>query len=116
MAAGFPCLGCPVLSHTCGTLATVRITPLEYEVCAMDAEAARITDLVIEAGALVDWLETGRGDLEIVGAALWYLRDELARLADETGDAEACQAACETVAVIDDLVARPPAPAQRHAA
>jgi len=82
----------------------------------MDREAARITDLVIEAGALVDWLETGRGDLEIVGAALLYLRDELCRLADDTQDPEACQAACGMVDAIDELLAHPPVVPQRHAA
>ena len=67
----------------------------------MDREALRISELVIEAGALVDWLETGRGDLEIVGAALLYLRDELCALSEETGDAEACSAACGMVEAVD---------------
>ena len=71
----------------------------------MDSEAARIRELVIEAGALVDWLETGRGDLEIVGAALIYLRDELCALSEETGDAEACSACCGMVETIDAMLA-----------
>ena len=75
----------------------------------MDAEARRIRELVIEAGVLVEWLETGRGDLEIVGAALLYLRDELCAMSDATGDSEACDAACETVRAIDQLLANPPA-------
>lgn len=74
----------------------------------MDREALRISELVIEAGALVDWLETGRGDLEIVGAALLYLRDELCALSEETGNAEACSAACGMVEAIDaTLLASP---------
>ncbi len=78
----------------------------------MDADAIRIRDLVIEATALVDWLETGRGDLEIVGAALLYVRDELCALSEITADAEACAAACETVAAVDRLLAKPPAQRQ----
>jgi hypothetical protein len=79
----------------------------------MDSEALRIRELVIEAGALVDWLETGRGDLEIVGAALIYLRDQLCGLAEETGDAEACSAACGMVEAIDQTLTT--APARRQA-
>lgn len=75
----------------------------------MDPEALRIRELVVEAGVLVDWLETGRGDIEIVGAALLYLRDELCALSDQTGDAEACGAACEMVNAVDALLANPPA-------
>lgn len=75
----------------------------------MDSDARRIRELVIEAGALVDWLESGRGDMEIVGAALIYLRDELDTLAEHTGDAEACSAACGMVATIDQTLANPPA-------
>ena len=71
----------------------------------MDREALRISELVIEAGALVDWLETGRGDVEIVGAALIYLRDQLCALSEETGDAEACGAACGMVEAIDATLA-----------
>ena len=73
----------------------------------MDPEAQRIRELVIEAGVLVDWLETGRGDLDIVGAALLYLRDELCALSGMTGDDEAAGAACEMVATVDGLLARP---------
>ena len=75
----------------------------------MGAEATRIRELVIEAGALVDWLECGRGDLEIVGAALIYLRDELCALAEDTDDAEASSAACDMVCAIDQTLANPPA-------
>lgn len=75
----------------------------------MDPEALRIRELVIEAGVLVDWLETGRGDLEIVGAALVYLRDELCALSDQTTDPEACSAACDMVNTVDALLASPPA-------
>ena len=75
----------------------------------MDSQALRIGELVIEAGVLVDWLETGRGDLEIVGAALLYLRDELCALSTQTDDAEACGAACEMVNTVDALLANPPA-------
>ena len=82
----------------------------------MDPEAVRIADLVIEAGALVDWLETGRGDIEIVGAALLYLRDELHVLAEHTGNPEACSAACDMVATIDETLANPPALRQHRAA
>ena len=82
----------------------------------MDSEAVRISDLIIEAGALVDWLETGRGDIEIVGAALIYLRDELAILAEHTGDPEACGAACDMAATIDETLANPPALRQHRAA
>ena len=79
----------------------------------MDPQAQRIRELVIEAGVLIDWLETGRGDLEIVGAALLYLRDELGALADQTADAEACSAACEMVASVDNLLANPPVRRER---
>ena len=73
----------------------------------MDREALRISELAIEAGALVDWLETGRGDLEIVGAALIYLRDELCALAEETGDEQAAGDACAMVEAIDATLAGP---------
>ena len=82
----------------------------------MDTEALRIRELIIEAGALVDWLETGRGDLEIVGAALLYLRDELCVLADSTDDGEACSAACGMVDIIEDVLANPPARREHRAA
>lgn len=82
----------------------------------MDSDAVRIRDLVIEAGALVDWLETGRGDIEIVGAALLYFRDELCALAEHTGDAEACSAACGMVEAIDELLANPPMSRREHRA
>jgi hypothetical protein len=82
----------------------------------MDAAAVRIQDLVIEAGALVDWLETGRGDLEIVGAALLYVRDQLCATAGQTTDAEACDAACEMVDAIDRLLADPPMRREHRAA
>lgn len=71
----------------------------------MDTEAVRIHDLVIEAGALVDWLETGRGDIEIVGAALLYVRDQLDLLADHTADDDARDAACAMVASVDSMIA-----------
>ena len=58
------------------------------------------------AKIISDWLETGRGDLEIVGAALIYLRDELCSLSEETGDAEACSAGCGMVETIDWNVGR----------
>src|SRR5688572_25437992 len=83
---------------------------------AMDPQAERIGDLVIEAGALVDWLETGRGDLEIVGAALLYLRDQLCAMVGQTTDAEACDAACEMVDAIDRLLLDPPAMRREHRA
>lgn len=82
----------------------------------MDAEAARIRELVIEAGAVVDWLGSGRGDVEIVGAALLYLRDELSRLAEVTADAEASHAACGMVDEIDVALARPVSTAWTDAA
>lgn len=82
----------------------------------MDPDATRIADLVIEAGALVDWLETGRGDIEIVGAALIYLRDELCALAEHTADADACSAACGMVECIDATLANPPARREHRAA
>lgn len=69
-----------------------------------DVEARRIHELVIEAGALVEWVDCGRGDLEVVGAALLYLRDELAALADTTDSAEACQSACGMVVAIDNTL------------
>ena len=78
--------------------------------------ATRIADLVIEAGALVDWLETGRGDLEIVGAALLYVRDELCALAEHVDDPEACSAACGMVELIDATMANPPARREYRAA
>ncbi len=78
----------------------------------MNSEATRIRELVIEAGALVDWLEYGRGDLEIVGAALMYLRDELCALTEQTDDADASSAACEMVCTIDHTLANPPAARQ----
>ena len=82
----------------------------------MDSEAVRIRELVIEAGALVDWLETGRGDVEIVGAALLYLRDELCALTSQTGDAEACSSGCEMVCTIDTALAAPQVARQVHRA
>ena len=82
----------------------------------MDPQAERICELVIEAGALVDWLETGRGDLEIVGAALIYLRDELCALVGQTADREASDAACEMVDAIDRMLVNPPALRREHRA
>jgi hypothetical protein len=82
----------------------------------MDMQADRICDLVIEAGALVDWLETGRGDVEIVGAALLYLRDSLGDLADQTADAEARDTACEMVAAIERALVQSPARRREHRA
>ena len=82
----------------------------------MDMQADRICDLVIEAGALVDWLETGRGDVDIVGAALLYLRDSLSELADQTGDPEARDTACEMVAAIERALAHPPTRRSEHRA
>lgn len=70
----------------------------------IDVEAQRIHELVIEAGALVEWVDSGRGDLEVVGAALLYLRDELAALADTTESAEACQTACGMVCAIENTL------------
>ena len=63
----------------------------------MDTEGRRIRELVIEAGALLEWVETGRADLDVIGAALLYLRDELAHLAGLTADTEAAAAACDVV-------------------
>ena len=76
----------------------------------MDSDALRIRELVIEAGALIDWLETGRGDVDVVGAALLYLRDELCHASDQTNDDEACQAAGATITCIDRALMRPAAP------
>lgn len=70
----------------------------------VDVEAQRIHELVIEAGALVEWVDSGRGDLEVVGAALLYLRDELAALADTTESADACQTACGMVCAIENTL------------
>jgi hypothetical protein len=91
-----------VPARACGTLAG-----MSYESHAsdsLDAEAQRIGELVIEAGALVDWVDGGRGDLEVVGAALLYLRDELAALADSTHSADACQSACDMVSAIENTI------------
>ena len=82
----------------------------------MDTHAERIRDLVIEAGALVDWLETGRGDLDIVGAALLYLRDQLCAQVGQSSDTEACDAACEMVDAIDHLLLDPPVQRREHRA
>ena len=82
----------------------------------MDSDALRIRELVIEAGALIDWLETGRGDVEVVGAALVYLRDELCQSADRTDHDEACQAAGATITAIDQALTRPVAPLRKDAA
>ena len=82
----------------------------------MDSEALRIRELVIEAGALLDWMETGRGDLDVVGAALLYLRDELCVLSDLTSEAEAGQAACEMVSSINVLLAGATTDRKGHAA
>jgi hypothetical protein len=70
----------------------------------LDPDGQRICELVIEAGALVDWVDGGRGDLEVVGAALLYLRDELAALADTTDSEDACQSACGMVAAIESTL------------
>lgn len=69
-----------------------------------DVDAQRIHELVIEAGALVEWVDGGRGDLEVVGAALLYLRDELAALADTTDSADACESACGMVCAIENTL------------
>ncbi len=82
----------------------------------MDPEALRIRELVVEAGAMVDWLASGRGDVEIVGAALLYLRDELSMLADHTADSEACSAACGMIDEIQAALAGPTTTAWTDAA
>ena len=82
----------------------------------MESDAVRIRELVIEAGALIDWLDSGRGDVEVVGAALLYLRDELCHAADRTDEDEACQAAGATITAIDRALTRPASPARKDAA
>lgn len=82
----------------------------------MDSDALRIRELVIEAGALIDWLDSGRGDVDVVGAALLYLRDELCHAADRTNDDEACQAAGATITAIDRTLTRPAATSRKDAA
>jgi hypothetical protein len=74
----------------------------------MDGDAQRIRELVIEAGALVDWVSSGRGDVEVVGAALLYLHDELGDLAIHTSDGDARAAACGMVTVIEETLAPKP--------
>ena len=87
-----------------------------YIADAPDVEAQRIHELVIEAGALVEWVDGGRGDLEVVGAALLYLRDELAALADTTDSVDACQSACGMVVAIDKTLRSRGKNASGHAA
>lgn len=82
----------------------------------LDAEALRIHELIIEAGALVEWVDSGRGDLDVVGAALLYLRDELAALADTTDSPDACQSACGMVCAIDNTISGRPQRKSGHAA
>ncbi len=77
----------------------------------MDAEALRIADLVVEATVLLEWVEAGSAPVD-VSAALAALRDSLCLLADDTSDADACAAACGTVAAIDAALAAPHE--QRH--
>ncbi len=67
----------------------------------MDDDALRIHELVVEAGALLDWLESGRVPAEAAWGTLDALRDELCMLAEHAPDAEACEAARGTVSAID---------------
>ncbi len=84
----------------------------------MDAEALRIHDLVVEAGALLDWVAAGTLPAEAAAAALDHVRGDLCLLAELTADADACAAACGMVAAIDTATAAgvPYAVAERGAA
>ncbi len=66
-----------------------------------DDEAARICELVVEAGVLLDWLSSGRVAAVTAWGALDLLRADLCLLADHTADPCACQAALGTIAAID---------------
>jgi hypothetical protein len=81
-----------------------------------DADSQRIRELVIEAGALVDWVAGGRGDMDVVGAALLYLRDELETLAGTAPDEDSCQAACGMVEAIERTLTAAPASRTGNAA
>ena len=83
----------------------------------MDSEALHIHELVVESGALLEWVQSGTLPGEAVWMTLDRLRNTLAAMADHTADADARDAACAAVAEIEALLAVTPAPqSQRGAA
>lgn len=70
----------------------------------MDAEALRIHDRIVEASALLDWVERGAVPAQAVQPTLAALRDELCDLSTGTADVEAADAACGVVACIDEVL------------
>lgn len=84
----------------------------------MDTEALHIHELVVEAGALLEWVQSGTLPGEAVWMTLDRLRSTMCAMADHTSDQDARDAACAAVAEIEALLAVTPAPraAERGAA
>jgi len=84
----------------------------------MDTEALHIHELVVEAGALLEWVAAGTLPGEAVWMTLDRLRSTLCAMADHTNDSDARDAACAMVCEIEALLEVTPAPpqAQRGAA
>ena len=78
----------------------------------MDSEALHIHELVVEAGALLEWVAAGTLPGEAVWIILDRLRAQLQAMAEHTGDPEARDAACAMVCEIDALLQVTPAPPQ----
>lgn len=76
----------------------------------MDAEALHIHELVVEAGALLEWVASGTVPTEAVWSTLDRLRMRLTMMAEHTGDPDARDAACAMATEISGLLARTPAP------
>ena len=76
----------------------------------MDTEALHIHELVVEAGALLEWVQSGTLPGEAVWMTLERLRNTLCAMADHTNDPDAQEAACAMVADIEALLAATPAP------
>ena len=84
----------------------------------MDAEALHIHELVVEAGALLEWVASGTVPGEAVWSTLDRLRMRLTMMSEHTADLDARDAACAMATEIAELLARTPAPqvSQRGAA
>ena len=80
----------------------------------MDTEALHIHELVVESGALLEWVRSGTLPGEAVWMTLDRLRSTLCAMADHTADPDARDAACAAVAEIEALLAVTAAPGSAH--
>ncbi|MDP8971005.1 MAG: hypothetical protein M3N52_11020 [Actinomycetota bacterium] len=72
----------------------------------MDPQAWRIREVVVDACAAIDAVESGRQPGDTLLAALCHLRLDLLALAADTCDCEAADDACGVVEQIDAALSR----------